>query len=74
MKKQTIDGIYDGFHRVSAIAALVLLASITGYYTLNEIGINKYNGLFRALIPVALTELGLSVGVINLIDYKILRK
>lgn len=73
MNKQTVDGIYEGCHRVSAISALVLLASITGYYSLNEIGINKYNGLFRTLIPVALVELGVSVGVINLIDYKSMR-
>lgn len=70
MKKQTVDNIYEGFHWVSAISGLVLLASITGYYSLNEIGINKYNGLVRALIPVALVELAVSIGAINLIDYR----
>ena len=69
MKKQTIDSIYCGLHNVSFLSVLVLALSVTSYYALNESGVKKYNGLFNALIPVALAELIISVGAINLVDY-----
>lgn len=69
MKRDTKDAIYDGFNNVGILAMSVLTACIIAYYTLNELGIKKYNGLITVLIPVALIELTASIAVVNLIDY-----
>ena len=73
MKKQTVDSIYCGFGNVSILSGLVLIISIVGYYSMNELGIKKYNDLFNSLIPVALAEFVVSIGVVNVMDYKSMR-
>lgn len=73
MKRQTVDQIYNGFNNVGVLSVSVLTACIIGYYTLNEIGVKKYNGLIRTLIPVALIELITSTVVINVIDYRLIK-
>ncbi len=69
MKRETKDSIYSGFNNVGILSVSVLVASIIGYYSLNEIGVKEYNGLFRRLIPVALIELSISTVIIIFIDY-----
>ncbi len=69
MKRETKDSIYSGFNNVGILSLGVLTGLIVLYYSLNEMGFKQYNGLIRALIPVALIELASSIVVINVIDY-----
>jgi hypothetical protein len=68
-KRQTIDAIYTGFSQLGAFSLMLLAALIVSYYSLNELGDKRFNGLIRTLVPIAVIEFVISIGVVNFIDF-----